>query len=117
MAPQKQYPPLDGSIRVLPGLLDFHAEHNPTLFAFGFPSRDDPNAITYISYTEYAQASHRVAHIIRPGRKGADGEIVALVVNIDALVYMALLNGMARAGTIVRFFLALRILLSLICFS
>lgn len=107
MAPQKQYPSLDGSIRVLPGLLDFHAEHNPTHSAFGFPSRDDPNAITYISYTEYAQASHRAAHIIRPGRKGVDGEIIALVINIDALVYMALLNGMARAGTIVRFCLTL----------
>ncbi|TCD65360.1 putative NRPS-like protein biosynthetic cluster [Steccherinum ochraceum] len=93
-------PPLDGSIRILPGLADFNAEHNPGFPSFGFPSLDDPKAETYISYLEYAQASHRVAHIFRPERRGKDGEVVAVLINADALMYAALILGMARANII-----------------
>ena len=102
MSPTNRIPPLDGSLRILPGFLDFHAEHNPSRHAFAFPSRENPEVLTYISCLELAQATHRVAHNVRPGRKGNDREVVALLVNTDALIYAALFNGIARAGLVVR---------------
>ncbi|TCD65176.1 putative NRPS-like protein biosynthetic cluster [Steccherinum ochraceum] len=100
MSSKRLQPPLDGSVRVIPGFVDFNAEHNPGSPCFGFPSRVDPNAETYISQAEYAQASHRAARILRPERRGDDGEVVAVLINADALVYGALINGMARADLI-----------------
>ena len=97
-----RYPPLDDSIRILPGFIDFHAEHHPSLSAYAFGSREDSSVLTRVSYAEFAEASHRAAHIVRPGRKGQDGDIVAILINTDALLYLALLTGIARTGLVVR---------------
>lgn len=101
-------PPLDGSITVLPGFIDFHAEHNPMNAWAVFPSLDDPEEKTYITYAELAHASHRIAHALRPGRKGPEQQVVAIVVNCDTVFYVTLMVGLRRAGMVVSSVLMLR---------
>ena len=51
---------------------------------------------------EYARATHRIAHLFRPGRAGADDEVVvAGLAHCDTLLYLALLPGLVRAGIVV----------------
>lgn len=101
-------PPLDGSVHVLPGFVDFHAEHNPERPWVLFPSPGDTGVIS-ISYQEYADATHRIAHALRPllpptGKPDAatDRQVVAVLINCDTILYSALLAGMVRAGFVVR---------------
>ena len=95
-------PPLDGSIHELPGLVDFHAENNPdypwVLLAMDTQAHASPKQITFL---EFAKATHRVAHILRPEDTGFEGEVVAVLVNCDTIIYLALLAGMIRAGLVV----------------
>ncbi|KAI0081390.1 acetyl-CoA synthetase-like protein [Panus rudis PR-1116 ss-1] len=100
MAAEHTIPPLDGSLTVVPGFVDFHAEHNPSRPWVVFPSIDDPNTLTEISYLELAKASHRVAHALRPNRSGDDGEVVAVLIHCDTVLYIATLIGMVRAGLV-----------------
>lgn len=94
-------PPLDGSLTLTPGFVDFHAKHNANLPWAVFPSRDDPTKIDSVSFAELAKASHRIAHRARPGRTGSDGEVVGLLIHCDALLYAAIIHGLARAGLVV----------------
>ncbi|KAJ3555779.1 hypothetical protein NM688_g2383 [Phlebia brevispora] len=93
-------PPLDGSVTVLPGFVDFQAKHNPEKPCAVFPSSTSPTGVDSVTFKEFAKATHRVAHAVRPGRKGEEGEVVGVVIHTDALLYMALLAGMARAGLV-----------------
>ncbi|KZP33250.1 putative nonribosomal peptide synthetase [Athelia psychrophila] len=95
--PAAVYPPLDGTI-LLPDLVDFNLEHNPDLPAFVYS--DAPGSLTKISYLEYGRAAHRVGHVFRPGRAGPEGKVVALIANLDTLLYAALVVGMIRAGVV-----------------
>jgi acyl-CoA synthetase (AMP-forming)/AMP-acid ligase II len=95
-------PPLDGSIPTLPELADFHAKHHPTLPWLSFPSKRHPEEIVSISFAEMAAASHRVAHILRPGRAGPEREVVALLLETDTVLYVTTVLGLMRAGCIVR---------------
>lgn len=92
------YPPMDGSL-TLSGLVDFNAQNNPThpLFVYS----ETPETLTEIYFLEFACASHRIGHIIRPGRIGPEAEVVALIANTDSLLYEALFSGMMRAGIVV----------------
>ncbi|KAF9810700.1 hypothetical protein IEO21_06834 [Rhodonia placenta] len=94
-------PPLDGSIPALPGFLDFHAKHNASLPAWVLPNLD-PASYDYVTVTwrEFADATHRIAHAIRPGRAGPDRAVVAVFVNCDTLLYHALTVGIVRAGLV-----------------
>ncbi len=92
------FPPLDGSITVLPGFADFHAANNPHRPWVVFPSSQSPTNIVSISFLEFAKATHRVAHAIRPNRQGRDGEVVALLLNCDSILYLAIIAGIIRAG-------------------
>ncbi|TCD63026.1 putative NRPS-like protein biosynthetic cluster [Steccherinum ochraceum] len=93
-------PPLDGSIYVLPGFVDFHAEYAPNNPWVVFPSREDPSTPASISYQEVAEATHRIAHVLRPGRVGPEQEIVAVLLHCDSIMYNATLVGMFRAGIV-----------------
>ena len=99
--PQLVPPPLDGSVTVLPGLVDFHATHNPQHIWCSLAS-DTDSIISSISFLEFARATHRVAHALRPSRGGTENETVAVLVNCDTVLYLALIPGMIRAGLIVR---------------
>ena len=94
-------PPLDGTLPTLPDLADFHAKHNPDRPWFVFPSRDTPEQLVTITYRDMVQASHRVAHILRPNREGLDREVVAVLLHTDTLLYNAVVLGLLRAGFVV----------------
>ncbi|KZT04547.1 acetyl-CoA synthetase-like protein [Laetiporus sulphureus 93-53] len=98
MSPQS-LPPLDGSVPLFPGFVDWHAEHNPhdPIYVFPFPDLDSDKLST-ISFVDFAHATHRIAHSFRPGRTGPDGALVAILANCDSALYHALIAGLARAG-------------------
>ncbi|KAF7968306.1 hypothetical protein HWV62_2396 [Athelia sp. TMB] len=91
------YPPLNGTV-LAPNLVDFNIDHNAELTAFVFS--DSPGSVTKISYLEYGRAAHRVGHLVRPGRTGPEGQVVAVIANLDTLLYAALVAGMIRAGIV-----------------
>lgn len=104
-------PPLDGSIHVLPGLVDFHATHNADL-PWALLASDAESPVSSVSFLEFAHATHRIAHALRPGRAGAENEVVAILVNCDTILYLALVAGMVRAGLVVRDILILLLFLA-----
>ena len=89
------YPAMDGSIRPA-SLVDFHIAHNPTLPAFAYS--EAPGSVVEVSFLEFGRAAHRAAHLL----KGNEGEVVALIANVDNLLYQTLVAGMMRAGLVVR---------------
>ncbi|GBE84591.1 acetyl-CoA synthetase-like protein [Sparassis crispa] len=89
-------PPLDGSISVVPGCLDFQVEHNPDHPCFIFP---DPECAS-VSFKDFAHATHRVAHILRPNHAGPDRAVVALIIHCDTLLYEAVMVGLIRASLV-----------------
>ena len=99
-------PPLDGSIKSLPELADLQAKHNPSLPWLIFPSKD-ASGTSSISYAGMVEASHRIAHIFRPKREGLESEVVAVILDTDAVLYVAVLLGLMRAGLIVSLILFL----------
>ena len=101
------FPPLDGSLRVLPDLVDFHAQYNPEgPWALLFSDVDSP--VSIVSFLQFAQATHRISHALRPNRAGPENERVALLINCDTVLYLALVVGMVRAGLVVRIVLSAR---------
>ena len=94
-------PALDGSLSVLPGFVDFHAEHNPEK-PWALLSAGPELPVETVTFSEFARATHRIAHALRPNREGPDDEVVAVLVNCDSVLYLALLAGMIRAGLKVR---------------
>ncbi|KDR77645.1 hypothetical protein GALMADRAFT_1326492 [Galerina marginata CBS 339.88] len=98
MAHRGTVPPADGSV-TLPEVIDFHTEHNPNFPIFVF-NEDGKAEITKINYFEYGRACDRVAHRMRPGRTGAEGELVAVVALSDTLLYHAVSVGLTRAGMV-----------------
>ena len=98
MSSVPHFAPLDGSIPVIPGFLDFHAKHNPNRSYYVFPL-EDPD-ITSISFKEFSNATHRAAHILRPGGAGPERTLVAILVHTDNVMYHALVVGAIRAGYI-----------------
>lgn len=99
MSSTPAFPPLDGSLSVVPGFVDFQATNNAqhpwTVFA-----PDSP--VSSISFEEYADATHRIANVFRPDGTNAKGEIVALILHCDSVLYLATLAGLIRAGFVVR---------------
>ncbi|KAI0087796.1 hypothetical protein BDY19DRAFT_1010558 [Irpex rosettiformis] len=91
-------PPADGSLTVVPGFIDYHAEHNPDRPWAIFPSDTSPAEATSISFGEFARATHRVAYHVRPVCKGTEREVVGIIVHTDAILYMAVIAGLMRAG-------------------
>lgn len=99
----KHFPPVDGSINAIPGFVDFHAEHNLSLPWVKFPACT-PSDVQSITFQEFCRATHRVAQALRPNRSGSEGQVVAVLIHCDSILYLALLAGMLRAGLVVRSF-------------
>ncbi|KAF8054252.1 putative aminoadipate reductase [Lyophyllum atratum] len=91
-------PPVDGSITI-PESIDFHWNHNADLSIFAF-NRDGTDDVTEITYLEFGRACHRVAHHVRPGRAGPDGEVVAFIALTDTIMYQAITVGLITAGLV-----------------
>lgn len=93
---QPECPPLDGSF-LFPDIIDFHMQRNAPLPIYVFPDTLS-GVLTYISYLEFGRATHRIAHALRPGRIGMEGEVIAILVHTDTLLYTALIAGLMIAG-------------------
>lgn len=98
-----QGPPLNGSISVLPGLVDYRADNSPQDPWVVFPSREDSTKSTSISFLEVSFATHKIAHALRPDRSGPEQEVVAMLLNCDTVLYIAAMAAMFRAGMVVSF--------------
>ncbi|KAH7890603.1 hypothetical protein F5I97DRAFT_1792696, partial [Phlebopus sp. FC_14] len=94
------FPPLDCSL-LLSDLINFHIEQNPSFPIFVFPDETKPENIAKITFLEFGRAAHRVAHILRPGRYGSEGQIVMLIANADTILHHAVVSGMSIAGLVV----------------
>ena len=95
------FPPLDGSIPALPGFVDFHVKHNPTReWVRLAPDGDSP--ARSLTFTELADATHRVARAFRPDGARTQGEVIAILIHCDTVLYLALIIGLVRAGFVVR---------------
>lgn len=101
MLPESHWPPLDGSLTVVPGLLDFNATHNMDRPWVVFPSATAPSRVAAISFKEYACATHKVAHTYRPRRQGPEGQIIGVLLHCDTFHYVATMAGLVRAGLVV----------------
>ena len=53
---------------------------------------------TAVSYNEFADATHRIAHTVREGPIRGNGEVVAVIIHCDSVLYLAALAGLVRAG-------------------
>lgn len=84
----------------IPETLDFHLEHNAE-HSFYVYSENVDKGNTYISYLEFARAGHRIAHALRPKREGTDGEVVAVILLVDTILYQATVTGLMRSGFVV----------------
>ena len=98
---QRIIPPHDGSLTLIPGFVDFHAEHNAGLPWAKYSSRTDPRVVECITFSQFSEATHRVAHAVRPNRQGSDGQVVTLLIHCDTVLYLATLVGLVRAGYVV----------------
>lgn len=96
-------PATDGSI-IIPEVVDFHRKHNPEAAAYVFAHEDGSNVTTTITHLEFGRAADRVAHLVRPERRGADKEVIGVVALSDTILYHAVLVGIMRAGYVVSVF-------------
>ena len=94
-------PPIDGSLSALIGYADWQAEHQPSEPLDVFLHPDDHKTVVSISYGEFAKATHRVAHFVRPNRVGQDGDVASMLLNTDTVIYQAMIVGLMRAGMVV----------------
>ncbi|KAJ7099035.1 putative aminoadipate reductase [Mycena crocata] len=90
-------PPLDCSLN-MSEIIDLHIAGNNRHAAYAFP--DGHGGITEISHFEFCRAAHRVAHILRPGRRGAEGQVLGIVALTDVLMYQTIMAGCIRAGIV-----------------
>jgi acyl-CoA synthetase (AMP-forming)/AMP-acid ligase II len=103
--PRGLAPPTDGSV-TLPETVDFHRKYNPNVPIYMF-SGEGSSHITEITHLEFGRACDRVAHLLRPGRRGPEREVVAIIALSDNLLYLAVIIGIMRAGLIVCLFILL----------
>ncbi|KIP04467.1 hypothetical protein PHLGIDRAFT_193243, partial [Phlebiopsis gigantea 11061_1 CR5-6] len=95
MPANTQFPPLDGSLSAIPGLVDWQVEHGPERPWAVFPAG---SCRTAVSYQEFADATHRIAHTVCRGTTRGKGDVVALIIHCDSVLYLATLAGLIRAG-------------------
>ncbi|KAI0698168.1 hypothetical protein BC835DRAFT_1413297 [Cytidiella melzeri] len=100
MTSDANFPPLDGSLTAIIGMLDWQAEHNPSVPCVIWPSTDSPTGTKSITNAEYAEATHRIARILRAGGQIGDGDVVSILIHTDTLLYCALMAGCIRAGLV-----------------
>ncbi|KAF5362791.1 hypothetical protein D9757_011015 [Collybiopsis confluens] len=97
LAPNYEWPDLKSPLDQ-PKILEFALEHNSTFPAFVYPEQGTGNLST-ISTFEYVRAIYRVGKaVLRPESK--PGDVVAIIANVDNIVYMALINGLMNVGLV-----------------
>ncbi|KAF7347156.1 Acetyl-CoA synthetase-like protein [Mycena venus] len=89
--------PLDCSLN-LGEIINWHIGHDNRSVAYSFA--DEDGHITDITHFEFARAAHRVAHLLRPERRGSEGQILAIVALTDVLIYQTIVAGCIIAGLV-----------------
>lgn len=87
-------PPLDSSL-LLHDLVNFHMQNNPTFPMYVYA---EDHGTTEISLLEFGRAAHRIAHVLRPGRKGDGRQVVMIIANCDTILYQAIHVALCVAG-------------------
>ncbi|KAE9406881.1 acetyl-CoA synthetase-like protein [Gymnopus androsaceus JB14] len=90
-------PSLGKSSLNLPDLLDFHLEHNPNFPVYVY-AEPGSNRTAEIRMLEYIRAAHRIGKAVRGDSQL--GDVIAIVANLDAIVYSALIVGIMKAGLV-----------------
>ncbi|KAJ7696821.1 acetyl-CoA synthetase-like protein [Mycena rosella] len=90
-------PPLDCSLNISE-IIDLHIAHENHCAAYAFA--DDAGHITEISHFEFSRAAHRVAHLLRPQRRGPEGQVLAIAGLADVLLYQTIVAGCIKAGIV-----------------
>ncbi|KAG6832642.1 putative NRPS-like protein biosynthetic cluster [Tephrocybe sp. NHM501043] len=83
----------------LPDAIDFNIANNASQPLYTFADLDSDGTKT-ISHLEFGRAAHRVAHLLRPNRSGVDGEVVAIILIADTVMYQAIVAGLIVAGCV-----------------
>ena len=101
--PPAMQPILDDDT-TLPGLIDFHMEHNPDSAFALYPSPSSTEQASAVSFLEFGRACHRFASVA--AGIAQPGEVVGLIANADTLLYVTALAGFSNAGiTVCLYFL------------
>ncbi|RPD58224.1 acetyl-CoA synthetase-like protein [Lentinus tigrinus ALCF2SS1-7] len=81
----------------IPGLYEWHAEHNPNYSLFRF---HDGQAVKDVTYAQACQGIRRVAKYVRAiaGSPSVAREPVAILANADSITYCLTSVGILRAG-------------------
>ncbi|KAJ7625844.1 acetyl-CoA synthetase-like protein, partial [Roridomyces roridus] len=90
-------PPLDFSL-TLDGIIDFHISTENQGIAYSFA--DGEGHIIDITRFEFARAAHRVAHLLRPQRRGPDRQTLGIIAMADSVVYQTVVAGCIKAGIV-----------------
>ncbi|KAJ7045248.1 putative aminoadipate reductase [Mycena alexandri] len=77
-------------------VLDLHIARDNQSAIYSFA--DERGRITEISRFEFARAAHRAAHLLRPERRGAEGQVLAIIALTDVLIYQTIVAGCIEAG-------------------
>jgi len=101
--PSVTYPSLELNSQLnLPDILDFNLTNNPNHPIFVFPNDASPGTLTEISMLEYVRACHRAGNAVRSSTQ--PGDVIAVIANLDSIVYSALVVGIMKAGLVVSCF-------------
>ncbi|KAG8221462.1 acetyl-CoA synthetase-like protein [Butyriboletus roseoflavus] len=93
-------PPLDCSL-LFNDLINFRMQNNPTLPMLVYADdQASEHHVTEITFLEFGRAAHRIAHTLRPGRGGDEGQVVMLIANCDTILFHAVVAGMTIAGLV-----------------
>ncbi|KAG6909219.1 putative NRPS-like protein biosynthetic cluster [Tephrocybe rancida] len=84
----------------IPDAIDFNIKNNPEHPFFTFADSEAPNGIQVVTHLEFGRAAHRIAHALRPNRAGPDGQVVAIIVLSDTILYQAIVVGCIIAGLV-----------------
>ncbi|KAJ3715279.1 hypothetical protein DFJ43DRAFT_1007325 [Lentinula guzmanii] len=81
----------------LPDLLDFNLKHNAAFPLYVYPSVDS-STIVEIKMLEFVRAAHRIGNIVLGNSQ--PGDVVAIVANVDTILYTALITGIMKSGLV-----------------
>ncbi|RDB20302.1 Non-canonical non-ribosomal peptide synthetase FUB8 [Hypsizygus marmoreus] len=93
------FPPLEKNLTI-PEAIDFNLQHNAGQPFFTFSDQETSEGVTVITHLEFGRAAHRIAHMLRPGRSGSDGQVVAFIALADTILYQAITAGLIVAGLV-----------------
>ncbi|KAJ3997443.1 hypothetical protein F5050DRAFT_1419742 [Lentinula boryana] len=89
-------PDLDSPISI-PEILQHHLENNPSFTVYVYPEPGTGD-LTEISMLEFVRAVYRAGNAVCGDSK--PGDVVAIIANLDSIVYMALITGLMNIGLV-----------------